>query len=293
MEPKLRQYIENLFANAPNTKQAYELREEIISNTIERYHDLIAEGKTDGDAYNQAITGIGNINELLQELGAQPIAQKKYTDEQLGIIKGRHSIFVCIAVVLYILCTTPCIILGTTSLSSISPAIMFVMISIATGLIIYGNVTKYIVVMDNEEEKRKLKNRAILKAVGVGCYISCVIPCILLASTPMKNISPVFMFLMIAVATVLVILSKNRTQYKKTDETLVENFKEFSSRKKTTSALYRTLVAILWVATSFLYLYMTYITCFSATMVTWIIFIVAIAVQNVMRAIFDYVEVSK
>lgn len=293
MEPKLRQYIENLFVNAPNTKQAYELREEIISNTIERYHDLLAEGRTQGDAYNLAISGIGNINELLQELGAQPVAQKKYTDEQLGVIKGRHSIFLCIAIVMYILCTTPCIILGTTSLASISPAIMFVMISVATGLIIYANMTKYVVVMDNEDQKRKLKNRSLLRAIGVGCYISCVIPCILLASTPMENISPVFMFIMIAVATVLVILSKNRNEYQKTDETLVENFKEFNSRKKTSSALYRTLVAILWVVTAFLYVYLTYITCFSATMVTWIIFIIAIAVQNIMRAIFDYVEASK
>lgn len=46
MEPKLRDYIENLFATAPNTKQAYELKEEIIRNTIDRYHDLLADGKT-------------------------------------------------------------------------------------------------------------------------------------------------------------------------------------------------------------------------------------------------------
>lgn len=48
MEPKLRDYIENLFATAPNTKQSYELKEEIIRNTIERYHDLLADGKSEG-----------------------------------------------------------------------------------------------------------------------------------------------------------------------------------------------------------------------------------------------------
>lgn len=37
MEPKLRDYVENLFAHAPRTKQSYELKEEIIRNTIDRY----------------------------------------------------------------------------------------------------------------------------------------------------------------------------------------------------------------------------------------------------------------
>lgn len=66
MEPKLRQYIEGLFAGAPNTKQACELKEEIIRNTIERYHDLIAEGKDSQQAYDLAVEGIGDINELLE-----------------------------------------------------------------------------------------------------------------------------------------------------------------------------------------------------------------------------------
>ena len=74
---------------------------------------------------------------------------------------------------------------------------------------------------------------------------------------------------------------------------MVENFKEWNSKKKSTSVLYRILVAILWVTTSFVYLYITFITGFATATVTWIIFIVAVAVQNLMRAIFDYVEAEK
>lgn len=109
MEPKLRDYIENLFATAPNTKQAYELKEEIIRNTIDRYHDLLSEGKSEGEAYNLAIAGIGDINELLEALGGNPIAENAMTDEQNAAIRSRNSIFTGIAVALYILCVTPCI----------------------------------------------------------------------------------------------------------------------------------------------------------------------------------------
>lgn len=293
MEHKLRDYVENLFATAPKTHQAYELKEEIIRNTIERYHDLLAEGKTQSEAYNLAIAGIGDINELIEALGGDVIEESPCTDEQLEGIKSRTSIFKAIAVVLYILCITPCILLEATPLIDISPVFMFFMVSTATGLLIYSKKTKFIVCEQDEKRVTEIKRNAILRAVAVGMYISCVTPCILLSMTPLVNISPVFMFLMIAIATVLIVLSKDKKAYAKKDDTMVENFKEWNSKKKETSALYKILVAILWVTVSVLYIYITFATGILTASVTWIIFIVAVAVQNLMRAIFDYVEASK
>lgn len=70
MEPKLREYVLNLFnsKNAPSTKRAVEFREEIICNIIEHYHTLIEEGKSETDAYNMAISSIGDVDELIKEL---------------------------------------------------------------------------------------------------------------------------------------------------------------------------------------------------------------------------------
>lgn len=293
MEPKLRDYIERLFETAPRTKQSYELKEEIIRNTIDRYHDLLAEGKSEGEAYNLAIAGIGDINELLEALGGEPVEQNSLTEEQQEAVRSRGSIFTGIAVALYILCVTPCIILGMTPLAEISPVFMFLMISIATGLIIYGKKTKFLSLEKNAEKALKIRKNAILHAVAIGLYISCATPCILLAETPIVAISPVFMFLMIAIATVILVFSRDKSGYTKTDETMVENFKEFNGRKRKTSALYRVLVAILWVTTSFVYIYITIATGFVTAAVTWIIFLAAVALQNLMKAIFDYVEAVK
>lgn len=291
MEPKLRDYVENLFINAPNTKQAYELKEEIIRNTIERYHDLIAEGKSEGDSYNLAIAGIGDINELLVALGGEPVTEQQYSDEQISAIKSRQSIFKGIAVALYILCVTPTIFLAATPLVAISPVFMFLMIAVATGLIIYSGKTKYIPVMTNSQNIAKTKQNGILKAVAIGLYICCVTPCILLAETSLVAISAVFMFLMIAAATVIIVVNKNSGT--KPNTTMVESFKQWNNKKKATSALYKILVALLWVLISITYIYITFSAGIISASVTWVIFLVAGALQNLMRAIFDYVEASK
>lgn len=42
MENRIRDYLEDLFADAPQTKKVYELKEEMFQNLIEKYRDLLA-----------------------------------------------------------------------------------------------------------------------------------------------------------------------------------------------------------------------------------------------------------
>ncbi|MCQ2514432.1 MAG: permease prefix domain 1-containing protein [Ruminococcus sp.] len=299
MEPRLRNYIENLFSTAPNTHQAYELKEEIIRNTIERYHDLLNEGKTEGDAYNMAIAGIGDINELLQALGAEPVSQSNFTVEQLEKIRNRKSLFKSLAIVGYILCIAPPIIFsypGINILENIGAALMFCVIALSTALLIYSSMTKYIPALDDEIQVAKIRKKALMRATGVGLYIACLTPTIILGDY-IDGIAFVFTLMIIAAATVLVILSGNDKTYTKADDTLVENFKEWNSQKKHTSTLYKIIVAILWVFTSLIYIYITAVLTFTysvgAVAVTWIVFLIASALQHLIRAIFDYMEASK
>lgn len=74
-EYRIRQHIERLFAAAPTTAQAYNMREEMIMNTIERYHDGIAKGYTPDQAYAAAIGGIGDVSELIN-LAAESRARR-------------------------------------------------------------------------------------------------------------------------------------------------------------------------------------------------------------------------
>lgn len=66
MREQLTAHINALFRGAALTVQNAELREEILQNTVERYDDLLAEGKSPEDAYREAIRGIGDVSGLIQ-----------------------------------------------------------------------------------------------------------------------------------------------------------------------------------------------------------------------------------
>ena len=62
MREQLIKYIDLLFAGAP---EAEDIKQEILQNTLDRYDDLISQGKSPESAYSLAISGIGDINEIL------------------------------------------------------------------------------------------------------------------------------------------------------------------------------------------------------------------------------------
>ena len=74
MREQLIQYVDLLFAGAENCE---EIKQEILQNTLDRYDDLIAEGKVPEAAYRLAITGIGDINEILGSPGTAPAGECK------------------------------------------------------------------------------------------------------------------------------------------------------------------------------------------------------------------------
>ena len=63
MKEKIRKHINGLFTEAPKTRKAMELKEEMIQNTIEKYEDLVSEGYQEADALQNVIDSIGDVIE--------------------------------------------------------------------------------------------------------------------------------------------------------------------------------------------------------------------------------------
>lgn len=290
MEQKIRKHIEGLFITAPNTRQANELREEIIRNTIERYHDFLEEGKNQQEAYNLAIAGIGDINELIVELGGREIEDQTYTAEQLRTVNNRKKMFTGVAAALYILCVTPTIVLDGTALENISSVFLFFMISIATGMLVYSAKTKYIDLENNPAAAAKIRKSAVMKAVAVGLFISCVTPCIFLSEAGiLANIAPVFMLMMIAAGVVILILNKGGDQ--NIDKKKIGR-EAAALPKKKISGMYRMLVAVLWVIVSVVFIILLTVSPYTIGF-AWLVFPLAAALQGLMRALFEYAEVEE
>lgn len=113
MKEQLKSYVDLLFAGAPD---ATEIKQEILQNTLDRYDDLIAQGKTPQAAYQLAISGIGDINELLGShsvgkapVPPQPVQAPVYTQSVGKPVWKR--ILQAIGVCLYIMCPAPLFVL--------------------------------------------------------------------------------------------------------------------------------------------------------------------------------------
>lgn len=131
MNEKLRNYVDSLFENAPNTVRAVELKEEMLQNLTEKYNDLLAEGKSEEAAYNIAVASIGDVKGLIDRLGEPGAVGSEKS-------RKRSALFVSIAVGLYILSVVPVILIQDV----MGVVIMFACIAVATGLLIYNGITK-------------------------------------------------------------------------------------------------------------------------------------------------------
>ena len=161
---KLEKYIEYLFENAPDTKEAKEMKEEILSNLMEKYNDLLADGYSESEAYDIAVRGLGDITGLIDKL-ERPAEKLMFTKEEIMADKRRSAIITSIAVGLYILCVVPVLIFGEAGSGVPGVVLMFVMIAAATVMLIYNNMTRLVKDDDDEdEEERNLP--PVLRAVN-------------------------------------------------------------------------------------------------------------------------------
>lgn len=157
MEEKLKAYMENLFRDVPDSEQAREIKEEILQNITDKYHDLLAEGKSEEAAYNIAVEGIGDLGELLESLKKKSAdssgtgtadtnnsyGNTLYQDPEYKEWKRKSAIRTAISVMLYILSIIPPIISDEVGGNdAVGPSMMFCMIAVATAILVFNSMTK-------------------------------------------------------------------------------------------------------------------------------------------------------
>lgn len=215
MREKLREYIEGVFSKYPNSSKVNELKEEILSNMTAKYDDIVAQGRSEEDAYKIAIGGIGDVDELIKGLENEKIYNYAKRDSD----RKRSAAVVSTAVGLYII--------------SVAAVIFFSMIP------------------------------------GVGDEVGAVI-----------------MFVIAAIATSLLVYNAmSRPKYKKADDTIVEEFKEWKSSSNHDYQAYRSIMSAYWLLVVAIYLIFSFAFC--SWPYSWIIFLIAAAVQNIIKFVFE------
>lgn len=224
MNEKIRNHVEDLFRDAPGTRRATELKEELIANLMDRYNDLITQGRDEETAYGIVITGIGDVEELIKGLREQDVFDVVQVQKQ----RQKSAVLISIGVGLYIV-------------SFIFPIMFGMSVGMGTGGIdqmVYGVVLMFV------------------------CW---------------------------AIATMLIIYNAmSKPKYVKLDETIVEDFKEWKLEKGQKNELQRAVQSIVWMIATILFFCIGFFA--NAFHVAWLVFILAVIVNQIIKLAFIYRE---
>ena len=132
MREQLIQYVELLFAGA---RDCEDVKQEILQNTLDRYDDLIAEGKVPEAAYRLAITGIGDINEILGSQPSHAAPQPNQSGPEVDSDKYRR-LQRGIAIACFILCPVPLLLCVVEGQVMIGITMMLMIIAVGTMLMV-------------------------------------------------------------------------------------------------------------------------------------------------------------
>lgn len=213
MITKIRQYITRAFVDVPRTKKSVEMQEELISNLIEKYNDQLAQNKTEEEAYNTVVAGIGDLSELTESLRERHVLSSETPEE-----RKRTARNTALSVMLFILSPMALIVSAEVFNQEIlGLSLMFVLVAIGTGTLIYTQASK--------------------------------------------------------------------PKYLKEEETMIEEFKEWKSKKSHDKGLFEAISAAYWLIVVAIYLYISF-TYFNWHY-SWIIFLIASAIFNILRVVVE------
>lgn len=256
MRKKLISYVNDLFAQAPKNPQARDLHDEILLNTLDRFDEEVAAGQSEQTAFEAAVASIGDVDELLESLGAN----------KPDVIFRR-----VIAIALYVCCVIPVILTGAfgSVANTVGVCLMFALAALATYLLLSANVTA------------KTKKRKRLRALGIALYVVCVTPTILfdglLGSKTGEAVGVSLMFLIAAAATALVVYSAQGTRKKAKVQTAAA---QEEREEKPASKIISILTPAYWICVVGIF-------CFFGTFwswpLAWLVFPMAGAVADIIR----------
>ena len=268
MRDQLIQYVSLLFAGAENCEDT---KQEILQNTLDRYDDLIAEGKPEEAAYRLAIISIGDINEILGQKDAV-LPAVTVAEAQTETDTAFKKLLRAIAVGLYILCPLPLIVLSELGMDTFGLCGLLCFVAVATVLMILGSKKgdkpSHSDNDDEDEPKSELGKSisSLIWAIGLAVYL------ILSFLTGAWHITWVIFPILGAVNALVcaMIPAENPTAVRRN------------------SSLKKGINSIIWAIGLALYFIISFAT--MAWYITWLIFPITGAVQGLVRAILDLKE---
>lgn len=224
MKEKITQHFNQIFAEAPKTRKALDLKQEMIQNAMDKYDDMVADGYSEEDAYTNVVESIGDVSELFPEMEERNLLTLPEKDRK------KRAVLMAAAVGMYIFAGV--VFFGFGLLGGMLHNYHFDFASL--GLVI--------------------------------ALLICIAPTIMLVYA--VNMYPGYT--------------------KKDQSDMVEKYKEIRHNNNREKAVRRSINSIIWTLTVVLYFIISFAT--YEWQITWIIFLIALCVQSIVKLIFSLRE---
>ena len=276
MREQLIQYVNLLFAGNDDVE---DIKQEILQNTLDRYDDLIARGRTPEEAYRQAIAGIGDVNEIINGKAAPDFVEENREPvyapmpEFEGTAPAVSRMMRAIAIFLYIISPVPLFLFSITNWTEVGLCCLLVIVAAATALLILF-----------KKSGAPLTMSRITRATAVFLYIVSPVPLFLTSIFGWEEIGLCFLLVIVAAATVLLVL------FKKSDAS-IETTVEHTGRSGKTDArkqLKKSIGSLISTVGMVMYFVISFTT--GAWFITWLIFPIIGAVKGVVNSCIDLKE---
>ena len=240
----IRNYLESMFANLPNTPDVLRAKEELYQMMEDKYNELISEGRTPNEAVGVVISEFGNLDELSESLGISGIVRNQMPfqgrmltqDEVRSYIneKGKSALHISIGVLLCIV-SPAAFILAEAVVEGfhtservpfgIGAFAFFAMLAAAIGIFVYNGIhmekwsflnrqpcgIDYATAecLHNQREANRT-SYAVLKTIGILLCVVCFVPVAVMGAMDVQNdavlmIGVVMLFVLLGIGVMLLI----------------------------------------------------------------------------------------
>ena len=134
MNKRIADHVRELFAGVTPEPKVLEIQEELLADLNEKYLDLLDVGQSEETAYASVISGIGDIHDLLRDF----TPSGPYSSAEIERKRNLKNILLSIGAAIYVLSLAILLLFSRFGLESIGLAITILCWAVATGLIVYG-----------------------------------------------------------------------------------------------------------------------------------------------------------
>lgn len=314
----IRDYVETMFINLPETPEILRLKEDILANMEDKYHELKDSGKNENEAIGIVISEFGNIDEVLQEMGIEETETEELLpvvdmDTALEYINVKRKVGFGIGVGVFFCALGVASLLfslgffesnGPYSLIGLIPLVLFAALGVGSFILNGFRIApfeylekEFVLIggvrLEVEEMKKNYQRSHVLSIIiGVGLCIVSLLPLFISmiiwpADSENQLIAVGLMLIIASIGTLFFIYSGNIIS---SFERLLTNGRAAQPTKeerKKSKAGY-IIDAAFWPIIVVIYFYWSFV--YSAWPYSWVIWVLAGALESTIKAMFGIYE---